>query len=145
MEDKFYIVDGDILQDVIKKVLEVKKMLHAGKVKDITEGVKTVGISRSAYYKYKDKVFPLSEGVQSQKATLALLISHEAGALSRVLDTIAANDGNILTISQDVPINNAANVTITFDISNLRIDIKELMEILSKEGLVLKIKLIALE
>lgn len=145
MEDKFYIVDGDILQDVIKKVVEVKKMLHAGKVKDITEGVKTVGISRSAYYKYKDKVFPLSEGVQSQKATLALLISHEAGALSRVLDTIAANHGNILTISQDVPINNAANVTITFDISNLKIEIKELMEILSKEGLVLKIKLIALE
>lgn len=145
MEDKFYIVDGEILPEVIKKVVDIKKMLHAGKVKDITEGVKTVGISRSAYYKYKDKIFPLSEGVQSQKATLAMLISHEAGALSRVLDTIAANHGNILTISQDVPINNAANVTITFDISNLKIDIKELMEVLSKEMLVLKIKLIALE
>ncbi len=145
MEDKFYIVDAEILPEVIKKVVDIKKMLHAGKVKDITEGVKTVGISRSAYYKYKDKIFPLSEGVQSQKATLAMLISHEAGALSNVLDTIAENQGNILTISQDVPINNAANVTITFDISNLITDIKELMEILSKEMLVLKIKLIALE
>ncbi len=145
MESRFYIVNGEILQDVVKRVVEVKELLHKGKVKDITEGVKEVGISRSAYYKYRDKVFPVSEGVQSQKATLALLISHKAGALSRILDTIAANNGNVLTISQDLPINNSANVTITLDISGLAGEIKGLLDVLSKDDNVLKSKLLAVE
>ncbi|WP_052447507.1 ACT domain-containing protein [Clostridium polynesiense] len=145
MEDRFYVVNGEILQDVIKKVVEVKELLHKGMVKDITEGVKTVGISRSAYYKYKDKVFPLTEGAQSQKATIALLISHDPGVLSMVLDTIAANNGNVLTINQDLPINNSANVTITLDISSLNTDIRNVMNILGENPQVLKTKLIAMQ
>ena len=145
MENKYYIVSGDILQDVVKKVVEVKELLHKGMVKDITEGVKAVGISRSAYYKYKDKVFTVSEGIQGQKATLAILLAHRAGVLSRILDTIAAQGGNVLTISQDLPINNSANVVITLDISSLKVDIKELIEILLKEDNVLKTSIVALE
>ncbi len=145
MYNKYYIVSGEILQDVIKKVVEVKELLHQGIVKDITEGVKAVGISRSAYYKYKDKVFNVSEGIQGQKATLAMLLTHKAGVLSRILDTIAAQGGNVLTISQDLPINNSANVVITLDISSLKVDIKALIEILLKEDNVLKSAIVALE
>lgn len=145
MDNKYYIVSGEILQDVVKKVVEVKELLHKGMVKDITEGVKEVGISRSAYYKYKDKVFTVSEGIQGQKATVALLLAHKAGVLSRILDTIAAKGGNVLTISQDLPINNSANVVITLDISSLELDIKELIEVLLKEENVLKSTLVAIE
>lgn len=145
MDKKYYIVSGEILQDVVKKVVEVKELLHKGIVKDITEGVKVVGISRSAYYKYKDKVFTVSEGIQGQKATVAMLLSHKAGVLSRILDTIAAKGGNVLTISQDLPINNSANVVITLDISSLELDIKELIEILLNEENVLKSTLVAIE
>ncbi|MGM9972800.1 MAG: ACT domain-containing protein [Clostridiaceae bacterium] len=145
MDKKYYIVSGEILQEVVKKVVEVKELLHKGIVKDITEGVKAVGISRSAYYKYKDKVFTVSEGIQGQKATVAMLLSHKAGVLSRILDTIAAKGGNVLTISQDLPINNSANVVITLDISSLELDIKELIEILLKEENVLKSTLVAIE
>lgn len=145
MEDKFYIVNGQVLQEVIKKVVEVKELLHKGEVKDITEGVKRVGISRSAFYKYRDMVFSVSEGVQSQKATIAVLIAHEAGALSKVLDTIAEKNGNILTLSQDMPLNNSANVTITLDISALSIDVKELLDVVAELNSVLKVKLIAME
>ena len=145
MDKKYYIVSGEILQEVVKKVVEVKELLHKGIVKDITEGVKAVGISRSAYYKYKDKVFTVSEGIQGQKATVAMLLSHKAGVLSRILDTIAAKGGNVLPISQDLPINNSANVVITLDISSLELDIKELIEILLKEENVLKSTLVAIE
>ena len=145
MENKYYIVSGDILQDVVKKVVEVKELLHKGIVKDITEGVKAVGISRSAYYKYKDKIFTVSEGIQGQKATVAMLLSHKAGVLSRILDTIAAKGGNVLTISQDLPINNSANVVITLDISSLAVDVKELLEILLREENVLKSTIVAIE
>ncbi|WP_426348110.1 ACT domain-containing protein [Alloiococcus sp. CFN-8] len=145
MDNKYYIVSGDILQDVVKKVVEVKELLHKGIVKDITEGVKAVGISRSAYYKYKDKIFTVSEGIQGQKATVAMLLSHKAGVLSRILDTIAAKGGNVLTISQDLPINNSANVVITLDISSLVVDVKELLEILLREENVLKSTIVAIE
>lgn len=142
---KYLIIDTEVLPDVFSKVVSVKELLYTNKVKDITEGVKKVGISRSAFYKYKDHVFMLSEGVKGQKATIGLLLGHETGTLSRILDLIADRHGNILTMNQDIPINNAANVTVTFDISNLDMDLKELMEELGNMKNVLRVNLIAME
>jgi chorismate mutase len=142
---KYLIIDTEVLPEVFTKVIQVKEMLYTNTVMDITEAVKKVGISRSAFYKYKDHVFMLSEGVKGQKATLALMLGHEAGSLSRILDKIAERKGNILTMNQDIPINNAANVTMTFDISNLSIDLKELMEEIRSMSNVLKVNLIAME
>ncbi|MBU5592144.1 ACT domain-containing protein [Clostridium sp. MSJ-4] len=145
MADKYFIVNSKILPDVFEKVIKVKELIYTGQVKDISEGVKEVGISRSAYYKYKDYVFPMSENIKGQKATLALLLAHEAGTLSRILDKIAEDKGNIMTINQDIPINNAANVTITFDISQMEVDIKKILYKIQGMDNVIKVKLIALE
>jgi ACT domain-containing protein len=145
MKNKYLIIDTEVLPEVFSKVIEVKELLYTNKVKDISEGVKMVGISRSAFYKYKDHVFLLSEGLKGQKATIALLLNHEAGTLSKILDNIADRDGNILTINQDIPMNNAANVTITFDVSRLNIELKELIDEISKVKNVIKISLIAVE
>lgn len=145
MSDKYFIVNSKVLPEVFEKVVKVKELLYTGQVKDISEGVREVGISRSAYYKYKDNVFLVSEGVKVQKATIALLLAHETGALSGVLDKIAEKQGNILTISQDIPINNAANVTITFDISQLTMDIKDLINEIQDISNIIKVKLIAME
>ena len=142
---KYLIIDTEVLPEVFEKVVAVKELIYTNKVKDITEGVKAVGISRSAFYKYKDHVFMLSEGVKGQKATIAMLLGHETGTLSLILDKIAERKGNILTMNQDIPINNAANVTMTFDISNLNIDLKELVEEIGNMRNVLKINLIAME
>lgn len=145
MGNKFYVLSEDIVPEILKKVIYVKELLHKGEVKDISEGVKTVGLSRSVFYKYRDKVFPVSEGIQCRKATLSLLLHHKTGVLSKILDVMAANGGNLLTISQDMPINDAAYVTITLDISGLRCDMKELLSLLPEEDGVLKAELIAIE
>ena len=145
MSNKFYVLSEDIVPEILKKVIYVKELLHKREVKDISEGVKTVGLSRSAFYKYKDKVFPVSDGIQCQKATLSLLLLHRKGVLSTILDIMAENGGNVLTISQDMPINDAAYVTITLDISSLKCDIKELLYMLPEEAGVLKAELIAIE
>jgi chorismate mutase len=142
---KYLIIDTEVLPEVFTKVVEVKELIYKNKVKDISEGVKKVGISRSAYYKYKDHVFMLSEGLKGQKVTISLLLNHEAGTLSKILDKIAERDGNILTISQDIPINNAANVNITFDVSKLNIELKELIDEIMNIKNVMKISLIAVE
>ncbi len=143
--EKFYVVSDKILPEIFKKVLEVKENLLLGKAKDISAAVKNVGISRSTYYKYKDHIFPMIEGINSKKITLVVLLSHETGTLSKVLDCIAFNKGNILTISQDIPINMAANVTITLDISNIKKDLKHLVNTLRGLQNIINVKVLAME
>lgn len=143
--EKYYIINEKVLPEVFKKVLEVKEALFAGKSKDISEATKKTGISRSTYYKYKDYIFPMTESINTKKITLVVLLSHETGTLSKVLDCIAFNNGNIITINQDIPINMAANVTITLDISNMKKDLKQLVYILKAIPNVLSVKLLAKE
>ncbi|WP_432664119.1 ACT domain-containing protein [Wukongibacter baidiensis] len=128
MKNKYLVIDKKILPDVFEKVLKAKELIRSGKVKGITEAVKNVGISRSTFYKYKDYVFALSEGNLGKKVTISLLLEHETGILSDLLNLIADKKGNILTINQNIPINKIANVSITFDISSLEIDFDELMD-----------------
>ncbi|WP_194191956.1 ACT domain-containing protein [Clostridium chrysemydis] len=144
-EERFYVVNESVLPDVFYKVIEVKELIHTGKVKDISEGVKKVGISRSTYYKYKDAVYSMSDGVNSKKITIVLLLEHKAGVLSKVLDFIATNKLNILTINQDIPINMTANVTITLDVSKIKGDVKKfLFKVNEFEGVV-KVRVLAVE
>ena len=143
--EKFYVISSDVLPKVLKKVIQTKENLTEGRAKDITEAVKQTGISRSTYYKYKDSIFPAKDNVSSKKITLVILLSHEAGTLSKVLDCIAFNKGNILTINQDIPINKAANVTITLDISNLKKDLKHLVKTLRGLSNVISVKILAIE
>ncbi|MCY6370758.1 ACT domain-containing protein [Clostridium ganghwense] len=143
--NKYLIINTKILPEVFEKVVKAKEILKTGKAKDITEAVKEVGISRSSYYKYKDSVFPVAEATHVQKATIAFSLCHEAGTLSKILDRIAQVNGNILTINQDIPINNAANVTITFDISNMNIELNDLIDEIRETKNVVKVNLIAME
>lgn len=144
-EGKYYLISEKVLPEIFKKVLRVKETLFTGSKKDIIEAVKNEGISRSTYYKYKDYIFPMDETMYSKKITLVVLLSHEAGTLSKVLDCIAYNKGNVITINQDIPINMAANVTITLDISNVEGEIKGLLIKLRALENVVSVKLLAKE
>jgi len=55
------------------KVVEAKRILASGAIKNVNEAVRKVGISRSAYYKYKDHIFPFYETSQGKVITLFLL------------------------------------------------------------------------
>ena len=47
---KYYIVDRAILPDVLDKVIEARALVQSGEVKQISDAVKKVGISRGTYY-----------------------------------------------------------------------------------------------
>ncbi|MGF7060293.1 ACT domain-containing protein [Brassicibacter mesophilus] len=145
MDGKYLVIDKEILPDVFEKVVEAKELLRTGKVKGITEAVKSVGISRSAFYKYKDYVFTLSEGTRGKKITLSFLLSHQTGVLSKILQMISSNHGNILTINQDNPVNNVANVSITFDISKLQRELEEVIKDIEQVKGVEKLELVSME
>ena len=144
-KEKYYIVNDRSLPDVFKKVVEVKELLRLEKCKDITEAIKRVGISRSTYYKYKDDISFMDSGLKTKKVTLLISISHKTGTLSKVLDCIAFYKGNILTINQDIPINSAANVNVTIDISNMEKTITHLATRLNTLSNVISVRLLASE
>lgn len=143
--NEFYIINEKSLPEIFKKVIQVKQNIELGKAKDISEGIKLVGISRSKYYKYKDDVFPMAHDMQSKKVTLIILMTHKSGTLSKVLDYVAFYKGNILTINQDIPINLSANATITIDISNMEKSISQLAARLNSLPNVRSVKLLAAE
>lgn len=142
---KYYIISEKVLPETFKKVISVKETLITGTAKDVMDAVKKEGISRSTYYKYKDDIFLMNEKMYSKKITLVVLLSHETGTLSKVLDCIAYNKGNVITISQDIPINMAANVTITLDISHINGEIKGLLVKIRALENVISVKLLAME
>lgn len=144
-QERYIAVSEKVIPEVFSKVLEVKDIIVSGKAKDVTEAIKNVGISRSTYYKYKDYVYPLTEKINSKKITIVVLLSHEAGALSRVLDYLAVNHANIITINQDIPMNMSANVTITLDVSPIKGDVKKVLQGVADMNSVLKLRILAVE
>jgi chorismate mutase len=141
----YLIVDSTVLPDVFEKVIETKKLLNTNEVSGITEATAKVGISRSTYYKYCNHVFKLSENNIGSKATLSLNLKHKSGTLSSILDIIAEYNGNILTITQDTPVNNNAKVTLKFNISELKISFNELIDELKTLDGVMNLSILIIE
>ncbi|MCG8501060.1 MAG: ACT domain-containing protein [Firmicutes bacterium] len=127
-QHRYYLVDASVLPEVFGKVIEVKKLLEMGKVKTINEGVERVGISRSAYYKYKDAVFPFFELSQGKIITLFFILEDIPGILSNILNVIADYKASILTINQNIPINGTANMTISIRTGNMKGDSEALVD-----------------
>ncbi|MBR3421164.1 MAG: ACT domain-containing protein [Ruminococcus sp.] len=107
------VVDAMILPDVFTKVLEVKKLMAQKGEKSFASACKRVGISRSAYYKYKDSVFSYEELFNRRIVNLYLLLSDSPGVLSSVLVFLHGLDANILTVNQSIPVDGAATVNIS--------------------------------
>ena len=59
---RFLLVDADVLPEVFLKVLQAKELLASGAVTNISTAARQAGISRSAFYKYKDTVFDAEAG-----------------------------------------------------------------------------------
>jgi chorismate mutase len=124
----FYLVREEILPEAIKKTIKVKELLKRGDARTINEAVDKMELSRSAYYKYKDYVFPFYEASKEKIVTLALLLEHKPGVLSRVLNTIANERGSVLTINQGIPLQGVANATISIETLDLVIDLEALLD-----------------
>ena len=127
---KMYIVDSKILSDVYEKVIEVKEMLRTGDAITIQEACKKVGLSRSAFYKYKDSVFDFMSSEKGKMLILFMSLRHAPGVLSDIINTIASTKGNILTINQTMPIMDSATLTVTVDMKTMEINPEELVQLL---------------
>ena len=124
----FYLVKEEILPEAIKKTISIKKILKKGEARTINEAVEMVDLSRSAYYKYKDYVFPFYEASHEKIITLGFLLEHKPGVLSKLLQTLAHDGANVLTINQGIPLQGLANATVSVETIHLKIDMEALLD-----------------
>lgn len=124
---KFFIVDASVLPEIFVKVVEAKRLLETGEVTTINQAAAKAGVSRSAFYKYKDMVRPFNDMLSGRIITLQLTLKNQPGVLSNVLNVIASLGGNLLTINQSIPAGGAAAVAVSVETSNLAVTLEELL------------------
>ncbi|WP_246945186.1 ACT domain-containing protein [Bacillus pinisoli] len=127
-KEKFYLISSDILPESILKTVEAKKLFESGEVETVNQAVERVDLSRSAYYKYKDKIFPFNAATYQQIITISFTLEHKSGVLSQLLRFVAEKGGNILTINQSIPLQGIANVVLSVDTAALLIPTSEFVE-----------------
>ena len=111
-QEKSYIISESALPEAIRKTARAKEMLTRGDALTVSEAVEKVGMSRSAFYKYRDSVQLYNMEASDSVMALSLLLEHRAGVLSGVLNCVAGMKGNIESINQSMPVQGVAIVTI---------------------------------
>lgn len=137
-ESKLLLIDQNVLPEIYKNVIKAKKLLASGEAKSATEAARLSGISRSAFYKYKDYVFEYN--ANDQIITLDIVLKDEAGILSCLLTTLYENGANIQTIDQKTPSSGVATVSVSFGQAALKSDVSRLIEKIRRAAGVVSVK-----
>lgn len=124
---KYFIVEAQSLPDIFLKVAAAKRILELREADTVNEATQKVGISRSAFYKYKDAIRPFNDLLNGHIVTFQVILKDEPGVLSSILAAFAASGGNILTINQSIPTGGVAAVTLSAETSNLTISLEDLV------------------
>ena len=140
---KYFIVEASAMPEIYRKVAQAKNLLETGEETTVNAASKAVGISRSAFYKYKDAVRPFHDMLQGRIVTMQMLLRDEPGALSGVLNTLADTGVNVLTINQNLPVNGCAVVTITAETSRLEGSMEDLLRACKEAMGVVKCEILA--
>ena len=124
---KYFIVEAEALPEIFLKVARARSLLETGEAATVNQAAALVGISRSAFYKYKDAVRPFNDLRSGRIVTIQFSLRHEPGVLSQLLNIFADNGGNILTINQSLPVNDCAVTTVAAETGGLRVPLEELL------------------
>ena len=139
----YFIVEAGALPEIFCKVAEAKRLLEIGEANTVNEATRMAGISRSAFYKYRDAVRPFNDMLHGRIVTFQIMLKDEPGVLSAVLNIFAGSGANILTINQGIPVSGCAAVTVGAETSGLGLPVEELLGRLSTVSGVLRCEILA--
>lgn len=143
IKSEFLIIDRSVLPPCYEQIIKAVRMTEQ-EGRSVSDVCKELDISRSTYYKYKDKVFEMSSDY-GRKAIVSIRAEHEKGVLSNILNTIAVFQGNILTINQEMPIHNIAYINVTLETKDLTVSVYDLINHLKSINKVKEVTLLAFE
>ena len=138
---KYYLVNSAILPEVYSKVIEAKNYIATGEADSTSQAIKMAGISRSAYYKYKDAIFEYNSEQSDETVTINAKLKDNAGVLSALMSELYRAGANILSINQSVPVNSVADVSVTIRATEMTISQDKLIENLKRINGVNSVKL----
>ena len=142
---KFYLIREDVLPESVIKTLKVKDALKNNSNLSIYDAVKQFNLSRSAFYKYRETIFPVDEKILDQREfTLILYVNDIVGMLAQVLNAISQLQLSVLTIHQSVPIEDKPTITLSLNARNSNLSIDEVIESLREINHVTKVDLISM-
>ena len=140
---KYYIVEASALPEVFLKVAEAKRLLSTGEAPTVNEATRLMGISRSAFYKYRDTVRPFQNMMSGRVITFQMLLHDRKGLLSEVLTTFAEYKVNVQTINSIMPTNGSAIVTLSAETSDVEIPLEDLLHAVRQLPGVIKAEILA--
>ena len=140
---RYYIVEATALPEVFLKVAEAKWLLETGQVATVHEATRATGISRSAFYKYRDAIAPFQNMMAGRILSFQFLLRDERGLLSSILSIFAQFGANILTIHQTVPTGGSASVSISAETGQMQGSVEALLHEVQKVDGVLDAHILA--
>ena len=140
---RYYLVEASALPEIFLKVAEAKRLLETGAVKTVNEAAQQTGISRSAFYKYRETVLPFQSAMTGRVITFQLLMHDEPGSLNSVLSMFAEHNANIQSIKSIMPTNGSGILTISAETINISVSLEELLHQLRECRGVIKAEILA--
>ena len=131
-DSKYYIVEASALPEVFVKVAETKRILSTGEASTVNEATKITGISRSAFYKYRDAVMPFQSLMAGRLITFQFRLMDEPGVLSALLTLFAQYQANLMTVNSTIPTHGVALVTISAETTGLTVPLEELLRLFNE-------------
>ena len=125
-EKVYYIIREDVLPEAVKTTLIPKKALEENPKLSILEASKRFDLSRSAFYKYKDTIFPIQDIQRQSILSLSIDVDDIPGILGKILRIVNDEKCSVLTIHQTVPINARATIIISLEIDAEHTNIEKL-------------------
>ncbi len=145
LEARYYLVERALLPEVFRRVIAANEAMASGKASTASEAAKLAGLSRSAYYKYRDGVRPFFEAAVDRIVTFHFMLCDRPGALSGILELMAGKGANLLTLNQSIPMQGQASVTIAARTEGMCYSVEELVKDAEKLENVSKVEILASE
>lgn len=125
-QGRYVLVAEEVLPEVFGKVLQAKELLETHQVRNISAAVRRVELSRSAFYKYKDSVFPARN--RQSILTLQATLVNEPGTLQSLLAQLSQAGADVVTIHQQKPRGDEAQVTLTVNTAGMKEPLRTVMD-----------------
>ncbi len=140
---KYYIVEASALPTIFLKVAEAKRLLQTGEASTVNDAACKTGISRSAFYKYRDSVLPFQNMMHGRVVTFQFLLQDQKGQLASLLQIFTEHKTNIQTINSIIPNNGSAVVTISAETMDMTISLEDLLSMFAQLPGVIKAEVLA--
>ena len=145
LKPKYYLVERTLLPEVFQRVIEANAAIASGKAATASEAAKLAGLSRSAYYKYKDGVRPFFEATTDRIVTFHFMLHDQPGMLSSILGLMAKSGAKLMTGNQSIPMRGQASVTIAARTGEMKYSVEELLHRAEQLEGVNKVEILASE